>query len=43
MTYLMVKTGTKTIIFRFKRKFVRYYITKLFYKIKGYEVEVFQE
>ena len=43
MTYLMAKTTTSTIIISFRRKFVRYYITKLFYKIKGYEVEVVQE
>ena len=39
MTYLMVKTGTKTILFSFKRKFIRYHITKLFYKVKDYEVK----
>lgn len=39
MTYLMVKTTTNTIIFSFRRKFIRYIAIKLFYKLKGYEVK----
>lgn len=43
MTYLMVKTGMKTIIFSFKRKGIRFYLIKLFYKLKKQKIEVFSE
>ena len=43
MTYLMVKTGTKTILYSFKRKSIKYLLIKLSYTIKGYEIEVVEE
>ena len=40
---VIVKETYKTIIYRYKHKFIRYYLCIIINKIKGYEVGILDE